>query len=467
MAIIVMKFGGSCLKDAESFKNILNIIEIYKDHKRILVISAFNGITDLLLDVGKKAEEGIDIDKNIAFIEKKHNDVIDEIFTDNEEYANIAKDYIEEKISQLEDALIDINEFGFEPYYQDYVLSFGEIFSTYILHLYLKINEYNVVFIPSTELIITDDNFRNAFPLYNYSQKRIKKKMVPLLDNPNDVTIFCITGFIGRNKIGYITTLGRGGSDYTATILAHIIHDTCKFKDIKVVLWKNVDGLLISDPKYIKNYESKLVKILDYNEAKELAFFGAKILHPKCLEAIEPYSIPLEIRNFNKPLEKSQFTIISEKTDKSNIKGISTIEEAAMITVSSGSMVEVPGVLAKIFDIMGDNKINVSLVAQSSSEINTTFVVEVYNGEKAVSLITENNFFKNFFDIKIEYVGIIAVIGLQVLDTKIKARIFSALSSENINVKSISQSSEGLNISMVINKHDIEKAVNTLHEEFH
>jgi len=467
MVIIVMKFGGSCLKDAESFKNILNIIEIYKDHKRILVISAFNGITDLLLDVGKKAEEGIDIDKNIAFIEKKHNDVIDEIFTDNEEYANIAKDYIEEKISQLEDALIDINEFGFEPYYQDYVLSFGEIFSTYILHLYLKINEYNVVFIPSTELIITDDNFRNAFPLYNYSQKRIKKKMVPLLDNPNDVTIFCITGFIGRNKIGYITTLGRGGSDYTATILAHIIHDTCKFKDIKVVLWKNVDGLLISDPKYIKNYESKLVKILDYNEAKELAFFGAKILHPKCLEAIEPYSIPLEIRNFNKPLEKSQFTIISEKTDKSNIKGISTIEEAAMITVSSGSMVEVPGVLAKIFDIMGDNKINVSLVAQSSSEINTTFVVEVYNGEKAVSLITENNFFKNFFDIKIEYVGIIAVIGLQVLDTKIKARIFSALSSENINVKSISQSSEGLNISMVINKHDIEKAVNTLHEEFH
>lgn len=467
MAIIVMKFGGSCLKDAESFKNILNIIEIYKDHKRILVVSAFNGITDLLLDIGKKAEEGIDIDKNIAFIEKKHNDVIDEIFTDNEEYANIAKDYIEEKISQLEDALIDINEFGFEPYYQDYVLSFGEIFSTYILHLYLKINEYNVVFIPSTELIITDDNFRNAFPLYNYSQKRIKKKMVPLLDNPNDVTIFCITGFIGRNKIGYITTLGRGGSDYTATILAHVIHDTCKFKDIKVVLWKNVDGLLISDPKYIKNYESKLVKRLDYNEAKEMAFFGAKILHPKCLEAIEPYSIPLEIRNFNKPLEKSQFTIISEKTDKSNIKGISTIEEAAMITVSSGSMVEVPGVLAKIFDIMGDNKINVSLVAQSSSEINTTFIVEASNGENAVSLITENNFFKNFFDIKIEYVGIIAVIGLQVLDTKIKARIFNALSSGNINVKSISQSSEGLNISMVIDKHDIEKAVNTLHEEFY
>ena len=467
MAIIIMKFGGSCLKDVESFKNILNIIEIYKDHKKVLVVSAFNGITDLLLDMGKKAEKGIDIDKNIAFIEKKHNDVIDEIFKDNEEYANIAKDYIEEKISQLEDALIDINEFGFEPYYQDYVLSFGEIFSTFILHLYLKINEYSVVFIPSTELIITDDNFGNAFPLYNYSQKRIKKKMVPLLDNPNDVTIFCITGFIGRNKIGYITTLGRGGSDYTATILAHMIYNTCNFKNIKVILWKNVDGLLISDPKYIKNYESQLVKILDYNEAKELAFFGAKILHPKCLEAIEPYSIPLEIRNFNKPLEKSQFTIISENTDKSNIKGISTIEEAAMITVSSGSMVEVPGVLAKIFDIMGDNKINVSLVAQSSSEINTTFIVEASNGEKAVSLITENNFFKNFFEIKIEYVGIIAVIGLQVLDTKIKARIFNALSSGNINVKSISQSSEGLNISMVIDKYDIEKAVNTLHEEFH
>ena len=287
-----------------------------------------------------------------------------------------------------------------------------------------------------------------------------------ILDNPKDITIFCITGFIGRNKIGYITTLGRGSSDYTATILAHVIHNTCKFKDIKVILWKNVDGLLVSDPKYINNSEPQLVKILDYNEAKEMAFFGAKILHPKCLEAIEPYKIPLEIRNFNKPLEKSQFTIISEKTDKSNIKGISTVEEVAMITVSSGSMVEVPGVLAKIFNIMGDNKINVSLVAQSSSEINTTFIVDVNDGKKAANLIKENDFFKNFFDIKIEYVGILAVIGLQILDTKIKARIFNALSSNDINVKSISQSSEGLNISLVINKEDIEKAVNCLHEEF-
>ncbi len=467
MAIVIMKFGGSCLQDEESFKNILNITEIYKDYKKVYVASAFKGITDLLLDMGNKAEKGIDIDKNIAFIEKKNYDIIDEIFGDNEEYANVAKEYIDKKISELEDALIDINEFGFELYYQDYVLSFGEIFSTYILHLYLKINGYNVVFIPSTELIITDDNFGNAFPLYKYTQNRIRKKMVPLLDNPDDITIFCITGFIGRNKIGYITTLGRGGSDYTATILAHVIYNTCQFKDIKVILWKNVDGLLVSDPKYINNCEPQLVKILDYNEAKEMAFFGAKILHPKCLEAIEPYKIPLEIRNFNKPLEKSQFTIISEKTDKSNIKGISTVEEVAMITVSSGSMVEVPGVLAKIFNIVGDNKINVSLVAQSSSEINTTFIVNMNEGEKAVNLIKENDFFKNFFDIKIEYVGILAVIGLQVLDTKIKARIFNALSSNDINVKSISQSSEGLNISLVISKEDIEKAVNTLHEEFH
>jgi len=137
-----------------------------------------------------------------------------------------------------------------------------------------------------------------------------------------------------------------------------------------------------------------------------------------------------------------------------------------MITVSSGSMVQIPGVLAKIFQIMGKNGINVSLVAQSSSEINTTFVVESTEGKRAIQLLKESGKFDNFFDIRIEYVGIVAVIGLRIIDTKIKARIFSALSKKNIIVKSISQSSEGLNISLVINKIDIEKAVDILNKEF-
>lgn len=207
-------------------------------------------------------------------------------------------------------------------------------------------------------------------------------------------------------------------------------------KDIKVILWKDDDGLLVSNPKYVEDVAPRLIKKINYSEAKEMVFFGTQVLHPKCLEAVEVKKIPLEIRNFQNPLEKSEFTLISEETDVDKIKGISTIENVAMITVSSDSMVQIPGVLAKIFRIMGKNGINISLVAQSSSEINT------------------------------EYVGIVAVIGLRIIDTKIKARIFSALSKRNVIVKSISQSSEGLNISLVINKTDIEKAVDILNKEF-
>lgn len=304
------------------------------------------------------------------------------------------------------------------------------------------------------------------FPLYNFTKDRVKKNIMPLLEKEDNKIIFCITGFIGRNKMGYTTTLGRGGSDYTATILARVIHKLLESKDIKVILWKDVDGLLVSNPKYVEDVAPRLVKKINYSEAKEMAFFGTQVLHPKCLEAVEVKKIPLEIRNFQKPLEKSEFTLISEETDKYKIKGISTIENVAMITVSSGSMVQIPGVLARIFQIMGKNGINVSLVAQSSSEINTTFVVESTEGDRAVQLLKESGKFDNFFDIRIEYVGIVAVIGLRIIDTKIKARIFSALSKRNIIVKSISQSSEGLNISLVINKTDIEKAVDILNKEF-
>ena len=135
-------------------------------------------------------------------------------------------------------------------------------------------------------------------PIYKLTNARVKRLLIPLLENPKKNSIICITGFIGRNKIGNITTLGRGGSDYTATILAHSIYETGHDQDIKVILWKNVDGLLAINPDYIP--QTSLIRYLDYEEAKHIANFGAKVLHPKCLEAIEKNRIPLEIRNFEK-----------------------------------------------------------------------------------------------------------------------------------------------------------------------
>ncbi|MFX1585204.1 MAG: aspartate kinase, partial [Promethearchaeota archaeon] len=333
MTIIIMKFGGSCLIDKNAFKKIFEVTKIYENVKKVYVVSALRGATDLLLKMTQDIDNEKELDKTMAIFEKKHFDIMEKIFKEDSEEFNKTKDWLDRKLSDLEDVFADIEEFGLEPYYKDYILSFGEMVSTYILNQFLMSRGFESIFIPATKLLITNDEFNNAYPLYNLTNARVGRLLIPLLENPKKNTIVCVTGFIGRNKIGYTTTLGRGGSDYTATILAHSIYEMGSDKDIKVILWKDVDGLLSIDPNYIP--KASLIRNLDYEEAKHIANFGAKVLHPKCLEAIEKKKIPLEIRNFDKPLEKIDYTTISGYTDKSFIKGISAVEDAIIISITS------------------------------------------------------------------------------------------------------------------------------------
>jgi len=463
MPIVIMKFGGSCLVNSEAFAKILDITNFYKDETKVYVASAFNGITDLLLNTANKLDDLKCVDKNLAIIENRHLKVIEEIFEEDAPQYRKARDWVDERISELEDVFQDIREFGLEPYYIDYVSGFGEILSTFILNEFIRSKGLDSVYIPANKVIITNDNYNNAYPLYDLTNTRVKNKIIPLMEEMNKKFIFCLTGFIGRNKIGYTTTLGRGGSDYTATIIARALFDVSKDKDIRVILWKNVDGLLAINPKYVPN--SALIKFIDYAEAKEIANFGAKILHPKCLEALEKRKIPLEIRNFDKPLENVNFTRVSEVTNKDQIKGISAIEAATIITITSGSMVDVPGVLAKIFKIMGKNKISVSLVSQSSSEISTSFVVNKDLAQLALDSLKKSMYFSEFFEIKSEDVGIINITGTKILENKTKAMVFEALDKKNIHVKALSQSSEELNLSLVIDKEKVMDAIKIIHDD--
>ncbi|MHA1458156.1 MAG: aspartate kinase [Promethearchaeota archaeon] len=461
--IVIMKFGGSCLTDKNAFVKILKILEIYKDDKKIIVASAFNGITDLLLNTALNVSETEVLDDNIAILESKHINTIEQIFDEDTEHYIKAKVWVDKILSELEDTLHDIKEFGLEPYYKDYILSFGEILSTYILNQYILSKGLESVYIPANKVIITNDEFNNAYPFYEFTNVRVKKLIIPILENTKKDIIISITGFIGRNKIGYTTTFGRGGSDYTATILAHSIYDVANDKNIKVILWKDVDGLLAINPKYIS--KSTLIKNLDYKEAKHIANFGAKILHPKCLEAIENKNIPLELRNFNKPLERFEFTTISAKTDKNEIKGISTVDDAVIITVSSGSLVDVPGVLAKIFKVMSKNRISVSLVAQSATEISTSFIVKEADSIKAVEALESSGYFTDFFEIISEKVAIINVTGFKILENLTKVMIFQALEKKKVHVKALTQSTEEMNLSLVIKRESIEDATKIIHKD--
>jgi len=465
MTIIIMKFGGSCLIDKNAFKKILEVTKIYENVKKVYVVSALRGATDLLLKMTQDIGNEKELDKTMAIFEKKHFDIIEKIFKEDSEEFNKTKDWLDSKLSDLEDIFADIKEFGLEPYYKDYILSFGEMISTYILNQFLMSRGFESIFIPATKLLITNDEFNNAYPLYNLTNARVGRLLIPLLENPKKNTIICITGFIGRNKIGYTTTLGRGGSDYTATILAHSIYEMGSDKDIKVILWKDVDGLLSIDPNYIP--KASLIRNLDYEEAKHIANFGAKVLHPKCLEAIEKKRIPLEIRNFDKPLEKIDYTTVSGYTDKSFIKGISAVEDAIIISITSGSLVDVPGVLAKIFKIMSKNSISVSLVAQSASEISTSFIVKKEDAEKALIALDKSEYFSDFFEIKNEEVAIINITGLKVLDNLTKVKIFQALEKKQIKVKALTQGIEELNFSLVISKGNLIDAINVIHNDLY
>lgn len=163
MTIVIMKFGGSCLVDKNAFDKILNITEIYKEEKKVYVVSAFNGITDMLLKMAQNLLETKEVDKDINLLEKRHTDIIDQIFEDESQHFYRAKDWVDNKLSELEDIFADIREFGLEPYYQDYVLSFGEMLSTYILSEYLHSKGLDSVFISANKVIITNDEFNNTF----------------------------------------------------------------------------------------------------------------------------------------------------------------------------------------------------------------------------------------------------------------------------------------------------------------
>ncbi|MHA1730341.1 MAG: aspartate kinase [Promethearchaeota archaeon] len=467
--ICVMKFGGSCLTGSESFGKIKAIVDSYQRRgvHLIFVASAFRKVTDALFELGdlaRSSEKYGEIDKKIAELERVHTEVVDELFPEEYElFGEKVEDFLETRFSEIESILDQIKEFGIQDYYLDYLVSYGERLSTFILSTYLESRGYPSMYIAGEEIIITDDNYSNALPLYEYTKNRARERLVPFIRGDIDV-IFCVTGYFGRNKIGYTTTMGRGGSDFTATILARVLAELGVAGTVRVVFWKDVDGLLFTNPEYCS--DASLIRKIGYGEAKEMAFFGAKVLHPKCLAAIEKHGVPVEIRNFDKPLEGVDYTLISGETEHTLLKGISTVEDAALISVNSGSLVETPGVLGRIFSLMGDNKINVSLVSQSSSEVMTSFVVAEKDAETAVSVLSADEFIKTWFEVTVQPAAIIAIVGEHVKTSSTKSRVYEALAREGIDAIASAQSSDGLNVSLVVEKKDLLKAVNSIHEQF-
>ncbi len=475
LEVQIMKIGGSCLSNAKSFDQILKIID-QTPTSMVLIFSAFNSITDQLIQTIDYACDSNSqaLNAKLKAIEIFHEDIITALFSAYPKIYNEMRLMLQENIGKLVHLLEELKEFGWSPYFKDSIIAFGEKLSTAIISRFLNLNQIDHVVYRGEDLIITNDHFGDAIANLQYTQKRIERDLIPRLVNNHYKRVFCVEGFIGRSVSGLTTTLGRGGTDYTAAVIARALAVSGKFSSISLTLWKDVAGIYSADPKYVKR--ARYLNSISYAMAKELSFFGAKILHPKCISIIESYNIPVYIKKFPENDQEGSIepstkiedhgTLISAQEGDKDVYSISVIQEAYIVSVSSETFVNAPGILGEIFSKLGEEEISVNVVTQSSSEINTSFIISKTDGPEAIKILKSNPNFEEWFKIKMELVGIVAIIGKDIANSKNQMKIYQALSKLEINPIAVAQASDALNISIVVRLNDVKPAANAINEIF-
>ncbi len=454
-----MKFGGVSVKDGRNILHCANLVKRYaKDNEVVVVVSAMSGVTDSLLDAAYKCcyERSLGFIKSfIADLAKRHYEAV-EVAVKNRNIKSKVLSTIDNLIDELEKVLTGISYLGeLTKRIEDYILSFGErllapIFSASLL----SIGVDSVALTGGDAGIVTDNNFGRAKPLPE-AYEIIKNRLEPLIAIKRTVPV--VTGFIGVTEDGIITTLGRGGSDLTATLIAAALNAD------EVWLWKEVDGIMTTDPKIVP--EARVIPEISYQEAMELSHFGAKILHPRALEPVMLKKIPVRIKNTFNP--DAEGTVIKEETTSTEdiVKAISLIERAGIINVS-GAGFDFAEIMAEVFRRLAEAKVNVIMVAQSSSELNLSIVVDMADINKAMKVLSGiNNGVVRVT--KKEDVAVVSAVGAGMAGTPgVAGRIFSALGRNNINVIMISQSCSEYNVSFAVAKEDGRRAVQVIHDEF-
>ena len=456
----VLKFGGTSVGSTENIKKVIQILDNYsKEDSLICVVSAVGGITDKLLKAGELAQN-----KNESYlseyklIKQIHLDILSELIPNQNE---ASKEYLESKLHALKsllDGIYLINELS--PKTSDKLVSFGEQLSSFIIAETMKSYGLNAVRKNSQELIITNSNFSKAevnYTLTNHNIRDYFKKA--------NQRITILPGFISTSESGEVTTLGRGGSDFTAAIVAAALQVN------RLEIWTDVSGMYTANPKLVK--QAFPIERLSYQEAMELSHFGAKVLYPPTVQPVLDLGIPIHIKNTMQP-DASGTIITNENTNgnSTTAKGISNISDIALLTLQGNGMVGIPGFSKRLFETLAQEKINVILITQASSEHSICFGIDekdAEKAEKAINVSFENEISLHKIDpiIVEKDLSIVALIGDNMKNHQgISGRMFSALGKNNINIRAIAQGASEKNISTVIAQKDVKKALNTIHERF-
>ena len=457
----VLKFGGTSVANAESIEKVVKIVkDTYKDTKELIVVcSALGGVTNLLFEVAQKASKGDETYKDgLKTIETRHFDIIKELLNIKDQSKAIAQ--IKLTINELDDLLNGIyliREVSDRT--QAMISSFGERMSSFIITEVIKNKKVKANFVDARNIIKTDDKYACAAVDFKKTNKNIKEAFKELS------AVQVVTGFIASNEDAETTTLGRGGSDYTASIIASAL----KAKEIQI--WTDVDGMMTTDPRVVK--KAFPLQSLSYTEAMELSHFGAKVIYPPTLQPAFEKKIPIAIKNTFNPDHEG--TIISAKnTVKSSfpIKGISSIKEVNLINIHGSGMVGEAGISGRLFTALANNEINIILITQASSEHSICFCIDPEDAKKAKKVI-ETEFEYELLTKKIDEIiiekdlSIVAIVGEKMKHTPgIANKMFNCLGNNGINVVAIAQGSSEYNLSVVIQEKDLSKSLISLHEAF-
>ncbi len=456
----VLKFGGSSVATADNINLVVSIIkETISNDKVVIVVSAMGGITDMLIQCGTLASITDEYYKTkLQEIEQRHLETVKLLIPVSQQSSILS--WVKKRCNELEDICNGVFLLGeLSDRTKDRIVSYGEHISSQILSSRLKSEGIENVWKDSRELITTDSDFTHATVDFDNTNKNIENYFSTTPD-----TLFVIPGFIASDAGGATTTLGRGGSDFTAAILGAGANASV------VEIWTDVSGMMTADPRLVAN--TRIIRYISYQEAMELSHFGAKVIYPPTIQPLLSKNIPVWIKNTFSP--KDSGTIIESEAlqHEGSIRGITSIDSIALLSLEGSGMVGIPGFSKRLFEVLASNRINVILITQGSSEhsicvgvqqntaskakeaVDGAFAFEIKSG-KVEPLIIEND------------LAIIALVGDNMKSHPgISGKMFGAIGRNGVNVRAIAQGSSERNISAVVSINDVRKAINVLHEEF-
>jgi aspartate kinase len=464
MKTIVMKFGGTSVGNAEAIGQAADLVKQESERwdRTVVVVSAMRGVTDVLINGALTAAQG-DEDtyrEAVSDLRVRHTLAVAELISDPDNRTSLLKTidaYLDEYAAFCHSVHV-LGEVTSRA--MDTISSMGERLSARVVAARLNEQGQLAQAVDATELIVTDDCFQNAVPQMQATAEQVQQNLVPLLE---EGIIPVVTGFMGATVDGITTTLGRGGSDYSASILGAALNAD------EVWTWTDVDGVLTADPRIVP--DAHVIPVLSYSEVGELAYFGAKVLHPKTIRPVVESGIPLWVKNTFNPTSPGTRIVAEPKSTPGTVKAVTAIPGLSMVTVEGRGMMGVPGIAARTFSAVASQGASVLMISQASSEQSICFVIPSGDVPSVITALEKELALElSRRDIErvrsVDNIVIITAVGAGVRGTPgVAARLFTALSVQGINIIAIAQGSSECSISLVVNSAQAKQAVRQIHSE--